>query len=106
MPAQPGPPSLPRKLGARIRALRLEADITQEQLAWDCDLSKPYLSQVEAGKRLPSLRTLSALADRLDIEIVDLLALDLDHPRLKLLDAARRLDRKGVRQALRELGLG
>lgn len=94
---------LARALGARIRALRQEAGITQEALAWDSDLAKGYLSQVEAGKRTPSVPALFALAARLDVEVADLVALDLGKPRLRLLEAARRGDRTEVKHALRTL---
>lgn len=85
--------------------LRVDAGITQERLAWECDLSKPYLSQIEAGKRLPSLGVLNALAARLGLQLADLVALDGAEPRLALLDAARRRDRVAVRVALKKLGL-
>lgn len=90
-------------LGARIRSLREEAKLTQEGLAWDCDLDKSYLSQIEAGKRLPSLTVLAQLAERLEVEVADLVALDMSNPRLQLLDATRRSDRRAVRQILRSL---
>jgi transcriptional regulator with XRE-family HTH domain len=105
MPRLAGPATLARKLGARIRALRLEAAITQEKLAWESDLDKGYLSQLESGKRLPSLPVLFRLAARLEVEVADLLGFDLRRPRLKLLDAARTNDRDAVREALQRLDL-
>ena len=86
------PPNLARRLGARIRELREAAGITQERLAWDCELDKGYLSQVEAGKRMPSVPVLSDLAQYLRLEMADLVGFDLERPRLRLLDAARRGD--------------
>ncbi|MBK8170527.1 MAG: helix-turn-helix transcriptional regulator [Sandaracinaceae bacterium] len=103
MPRRPGSVAFARKLGARIRSIRKEEQLTQEKLAWDADLAKAYLSQVEAGKRLPSLPALLSLAKRLDVELADLVGFDLDRPRLALLDAARRADRDGVRVALGRL---
>lgn len=100
-----GTGKLAHRIGARIRSLREEAGVTQERLAWTCDISKAYLSQVEAGKRLPSLTVLAALAARMGAELSDLLALDQSRPRIRLLEAARRGDRAGVRDALRELKL-
>lgn len=105
MPSRAGPPSLARQLGARIRVLRQEAGVTQERLAWDCELDKGYMSQVEAGKRIPSVPVLVLLAKRLEVEVADLLALDLERPRLRLLDAARRGDREEVAAVLRQLEL-
>ena len=85
-------PSLAKNLGARIRELREAAGITQERLAWDCELDKGYLSQVEAGKRMPSVPVLFDLAQYLSLEMADLVGFDLEKPRLRLLDAARRGD--------------
>ena len=76
MPRPSGTATLAKRLGARLRALRVEAGITQEALAWESDIAKPYLSQVEAGKRLPSIAVLSALAKRLGVQLVDVVALD------------------------------
>lgn len=104
MPRRSGTASFARRLGARIRMLRREAKLTQENLAWSCDLAKPYLSQVEAGKRLPSLPVLVAVAKRLGVEPADLLALNPKNERLVLLDALRRNDQKDVASTLRKLG--
>jgi transcriptional regulator with XRE-family HTH domain len=96
---------LARAIGARIRLLRDEVGLTQEKLAWECDLTKGYLSQVEAGKRTASIPALAALAGRLGVLVADLVAADLSEPRLALLEAARRRDSKGVELAVRKLGL-
>jgi transcriptional regulator with XRE-family HTH domain len=69
MPRNKRNPALAKQIGARIRALREAAGLTQEQLAWDCDLNKGYLSHVEAGRRLPSLVVVFALAKRLDCSV-------------------------------------
>jgi transcriptional regulator with XRE-family HTH domain len=63
---------LAKQLGARIASLRAKRSLTQERCAWEAGLSKAYLSQIEAGKRLPSLPTLSALARRLGVEMSEL----------------------------------
>ncbi len=90
MPRRPASSALAKRLGSRIRTLREERKVTQEQLAWDCDLDKGYMSQVEAGKRMPSVPVLFTLARRLGIEAADIVGADLKNPRLRLLDAARR----------------
>ena len=51
-------------IGARIRALRRAAGLTQEQLAGD-RFSKEYVSQIERGKTRPSAAALDWLAVRL-----------------------------------------
>lgn len=89
MPRRTGPVTLARKLGSRIRVLRVEAQITQEQLAWDCDLDKGFLSQIESGKRMPSVPVLFQLARRLGVQAADIVAVDSRDVRLRLLDASR-----------------
>ncbi len=61
-----------RKLGRRVRVLRRERDLTQEQLAEAAHLSVNYVSGVERGLYSPSLTTLAALANALGVEIKDL----------------------------------
>jgi transcriptional regulator with XRE-family HTH domain len=73
--------------------LREEAHVTQEQLAWDCGFAKGFLSQVEAGQSVPSIAALVALAKRLGVDPVDVLAIDVSRKPLHgLVDAARRGD--------------
>ena len=72
--------------------LRVEKGIPQEQLAAWSDISKGYLSLVEAGQRLPSVAALAALAEGLDLDLVDLLAFDTKKPIHALVDAVRRRD--------------
>lgn len=93
MPRRQGSPALSRRVGARVRSLREDAGITQETLAWECDLAKGYLSQVEAGKRLPSLAVVFAIARRLRVEAADIVGFDLGRPRLRMMDEARRGER-------------
>jgi transcriptional regulator with XRE-family HTH domain len=83
----------------------MQAEITQEQAAWDCDLSKGHLSQIEAGRGFPSVPTLFVLAKRLGVEVADIVCLDPADSRSQLLDAARTGDIEALRSALRSLGL-
>jgi transcriptional regulator with XRE-family HTH domain len=103
MPRRAGPASLARGLGKRIRALRGEAGLTQERLAWDCDLNKGYMSQVEAGKHIPSLPVLLAIAKRLGVELGDIVYFDLRQPRHRLVDALRRGDMDAATKAMTEV---
>ena len=53
---------LRHRLGARIRALRGERKLTQEQVAGRLGVSPKYVSQLECGQRSPSWETLEAIA--------------------------------------------
>ncbi len=53
-------------IGERIRYIRKRNGYTQEQLALECDLSVPYISQVENGRKSVSLNALLQIADALE----------------------------------------
>jgi transcriptional regulator with XRE-family HTH domain len=65
--------ALKKKLGARIRDRRSALRMSQEDLAFNADLSPTYLSQIETGKRNPSLDTIFRLSLILKIELSELL---------------------------------
>lgn len=58
-----------RAFGERLRALRKEVGISQEELAARSGLHRTYVSSVERGERNISLANIHALADALDIDI-------------------------------------
>ncbi|MDW8006457.1 MAG: helix-turn-helix transcriptional regulator [Thermomicrobium sp.] len=60
-------------LGQRIRALREAQGLRQEDLAARAMVNQSYLSQIENGKRDPSLDVLERIADALGIPVADLL---------------------------------
>jgi len=82
-------PELNRKIGARVRELREAAGLTQETLAWDCDLDRGYLCHIEAGRRLPSLAVLAQIAARLDADLLDIVAAVVSEDRAALVKHAR-----------------
>lgn len=58
--------------GDVLRDFRHRRGLSQERLAFDCGLSREYISLLERGKNLPSVRTLLALADALDTQASDI----------------------------------
>ena len=58
-----------RDVGGRISELRRTAGLSQETLAWATDISKSYLSEVEAGQKAPSVAVLHALAKELGVPL-------------------------------------
>ncbi len=50
-------------LGERIRSLRLENDLTQEELANRSELSKGFISQLENNLTVPSISTLEDILE-------------------------------------------
>ena len=56
---------LNKTVGQVIAELRQEAGLTQEALAFECELHPTYISQVERGLKSPTIGTLFLLADAL-----------------------------------------
>ena len=63
-----------RKLvGRNVRAARVERDLTQEQFADVSGFSQQYISDLERGRRNPTIVSLYELAQALGVMPVDLL---------------------------------
>ena len=60
------------RFGQRVKELRLKQNISQEELAFRCGLSKNYISDVERGTRNISLRSIEKIADGFAINIKEL----------------------------------
>jgi len=54
-----------------IRVWRKNRGLTQQQLSEAAGISKPYLSQIESGKRTGTTEVLSAIANALNLTIDD-----------------------------------
>ena len=67
---------VPVRFGLRLRALRLDAELSQEQLAVKAGLHFTYISQVERGKRNPTIVTLARIASALQVPLAVLVAFD------------------------------
>lgn len=55
-------------LGKYLKDYRLSNNLTQTQMAEKLETSQSYYSQLEAGVRKPSFRTISKLAKLLNLE--------------------------------------
>ena len=54
-------------IGRTIRSLRLDAGLTQEELALEVGISKSEISRLERGKRNPKWETMKPLAKGLGV---------------------------------------
>lgn len=57
------------QFGRRLRALRIEREMTQEDLANAADVSTVFISSIERGKYAPSFDNLEKLARALDVSV-------------------------------------
>ncbi|RAQ03574.1 transcriptional regulator [Burkholderia cepacia] len=61
------------RFGRRVRALRMKANISQEELAERCELHRTYIGGVERGERNISLVNIERIAIALGVEMSILL---------------------------------
>ena len=59
------------QIGEKIRILRMEKQLTQEELANRCELSKGFISQVENDLTSPSIATLIDILEILGTNLPD-----------------------------------
>ncbi|MFH1287751.1 MAG: helix-turn-helix transcriptional regulator [bacterium] len=67
---------LRKKLGERIRGLRMSTGLTQEELGEKAELSYKFLGEIERGQVNISLDSLEKIANALDIKIENLFSKD------------------------------
>jgi transcriptional regulator with XRE-family HTH domain len=60
----------------RVRVLRREQGLTQQELGRRSGLSRSFLSQVENGKSVPSLSSLTRISAALGVMPIDVLIRD------------------------------
>ena len=60
-------------LGVRIKALRSEQNLSQQELAGICDFEKANMSRIENGGTNPTILTLLKISTALKINVCDLL---------------------------------
>lgn len=65
--------NIAKKLGARIQKLRLEKGLSQEELAFESDLHRTYISHVERGSRNITVLGLYKIAKGLKMDPADIL---------------------------------
>ena len=59
---------LPQILGRNVRRLRKARGMSQEELAFECEMKRSYVSDVERGTRNPSIKAVARLAKALKVE--------------------------------------
>jgi transcriptional regulator with XRE-family HTH domain len=89
-------PDYLKQIGGHIRAKRVEARLTQEDLAERTGVNSAYLGRIERGEINVTIHTLSAIAEGLRVSLFDLIRSPRPEP-----DAAQL--RKEARRLLYEL---
>lgn len=63
---------LQNRIRKRIRDIRISKGVSQSQLALMTSMTKSYMSEIEAGKKNLTLRTLQKIATSLGITLEDI----------------------------------
>lgn len=56
-------------VGHNVSALRVRAGLTQQQLADACEIARPRVAEIESGRFNPTVDTLQAIADSLNVDV-------------------------------------
>ena len=67
-------PRIQTAFGLVLKDLRNERGLSQQQLAFDSDLDRTYISLLERGLRLPTLGTVFKVAEVLKVSPSDIVA--------------------------------
>lgn len=64
------------QFGIRLKALRIQRNLSQEELAFQCNMQASHIGQLERGQKNPTLETLQKISNGLDIPLTELLDFD------------------------------
>lgn len=61
------------RIGQRVKALRLMADLSQDELAQRAGLQRTHIGRIEGGKYAVNIETLQAIAEAIGmtVDIID-----------------------------------
>ncbi len=60
-----------KQIGNRIKKIRTEKNLTQEQLAWEADVDRTYMNHVENGRKNISVRSLEKIIKALGFSFAE-----------------------------------
>lgn len=63
----------PKQMGARIRRLRKARGMSQQDVADKARLTRVFITRLEAGQQDPSLSTINAIAQALNVSAAELM---------------------------------
>ncbi len=64
--------SIQEMFGERIRILRHERGLSQEELAYRVGIHRTYIGGIERGERNPALKNIAAIAQALGLTVSEL----------------------------------
>lgn len=67
----------------KVREIRMEKGLSQAELAYRANISRSYLSMIEAGLKHPNARRLHQIAEALGVPVTSLLEEDAERAHLR-----------------------
>ena len=67
-------PSILIKFGEKVRDIRREKGLSQEELAYQAGLHRTYIGMIERAEKNITLRNIEKIANALEVNIIDLFA--------------------------------
>lgn len=61
-----------RKFGKRVREMRRSVGWSQDELAFELEIDRSYVSSLERGERNPTLKTIVKISKTFDVTVSDL----------------------------------
>lgn len=68
-----------QNLGNKIRELRKNKKMSQEELAYKANISPAHLGQIERALKNPTIDTIAQISHALEIPLHELFCFELDH---------------------------
>lgn len=63
--------TIEQQIGDRIKKIRIEKNMTQEQLAWEANVDRTYMNHVENGRKNISVRSLEKIVNALGVSFYE-----------------------------------
>lgn len=67
-------PNLQLAFGRALRQVRTDRGLSQEELAFESEVHRTYISELERGQKNPSLATVERLSHALGVKVSELIA--------------------------------
>ena len=64
------------QFGKRLKSIRIQRELSQEELAFKCNMQQSHIGQIERGQKNPTLDTLIKISNGLNISLTELLDFD------------------------------
>ena len=65
-----------QSLGEKVRSIRRERNLTQQELGDLSNLSYKYVGEIERAEKNPSIKVLARISDALGVDLIELLTFD------------------------------